>query len=39
VGTSLSGQLGFSKEDRDTNIRPILRGDLLSHNGVAVLCR
>jgi len=38
-GTSLSSDLGFSKENRDTNIRRIaFVADLLSRNGVAVVC-
>ncbi|MDQ4130650.1 MAG: adenylyl-sulfate kinase, partial [Actinomycetota bacterium] len=37
--TNLSKGLGFSKEDRDTNIRRIaFVADLLSRNGVAVIC-
>ncbi len=39
VRTNLSKGLGFSKEDRDTNIRRIaFVADLLSRNGVAVIC-
>ncbi len=38
VRTNLSKGLGFSKEDRDTNIRRIaFVADLLSRNGVAVI--
>ena len=38
VRTNLSKGLGFSKEDRDTNIRRIaFVCDLLTHNGVAVI--
>jgi len=39
VRTNLSKGLGFSKEDRDTNIRRIgFVAHLLSRNGVAVIC-
>lgn len=39
VRTHLSKGLGFSKEDRDTNIRRIgFVAHLLSRNGVAVIC-
>jgi adenylylsulfate kinase len=39
VRTSLSKGLGFSKEDRDTNIRRIgFVGHLLQRNGVGVVC-
>lgn len=39
VRTRLSKGLGFSKEDRDTNIRRIgFVAHLLSRNGVAVIC-
>jgi adenylylsulfate kinase len=39
VRTHLSKGLGFSKEDRDTNIRRIgYVGHLLQRNGVAVVC-
>lgn len=39
VRTNLSKGLGFSKEDRDTNIRRIgFVADLLSRNGVLVIC-
>jgi len=38
VRTNLSKGLGFSKEDRDTNVRRIaFVADLLSRNGVAVI--
>src|ERR687895_1238450 len=38
VRTNLSKGLGFSKEDRDTNIRRIaFVADLLSRNGVGVI--
>lgn len=39
VRTNLSKGLGFSKEDRDTNIRRIaFVADLLTRNGVATIC-
>src|SRR5215472_18091759 len=39
VRTNLSKGLGFSKEDRDTNIRRIgFVAHLLQRNGVAVIC-
>src|SRR5207302_4658780 len=39
VRTNLSKGLGFSKEDRDTNIRRIgFVAHLLERNGVAVIC-
>src|ERR1051326_8277092 len=39
VRENLSKGLGFSKEDRDTNIRRIaFVADLLSRNGVATIC-
>ena len=39
VRTNLSKGLGFSKEDRDTNIRRIgFVGHLLQRNGVGVVC-
>src|SRR5881296_2705351 len=39
VRQNLSKGLGFSKEDRDTNIRRIgFVADLLTRNGVATIC-
>jgi adenylyl-sulfate kinase len=39
VRTNLSQGLGFSREDRDTNVRRIaFVADLLSRNGVDVIC-
>ena len=39
VRTSLTSDLGFSKEDRDANVRRVgFVADLLSRNGVTVVC-